>query len=193
MTAASGSDHDGPIGQETVGQGTASQGTAGQGTAGQGTAGPLSPAAPAAEQALGRTPAKSQPRRYHAAVWSEPLVMELGLAGRRGTLPPAVEPAVAALAGSPEALVPARARRKVPPALPELSEWEVLRHYLRLSQQTLGMMGVSLFGTCTMKYNPAVSEALSAAAPGTGGAPAPGRRDDAGPARGRLPLGPGLA
>ena len=45
--------------------------------------------------------------------------------------------------------------------MPELSEWEVLRHYLRLSQQTLGMMGVSLFGTCTMKYNPAVSEALS--------------------------------
>ena len=37
----------------------------------------------------------------------------------------------------------------------------MLRHYLRLSQQTLGMMGVSLFGTCTMKYNPAVSEALS--------------------------------
>ena len=35
----------------------------------------------------------------------------------------------------------------------------MLRHYLRLSQQTLGMMGVSLFGTCTMKYNPAVSEA----------------------------------
>ncbi len=103
----------------------------------------------------------SQPRRYHAAVWSEPLVMELGQAGRRGFLPPAVEPAVAALAGSAELLVPAGARRQAPPALPELSEWEVLRHYLRLSQQTLGMMGVSLFGTCTMKYNPAVSEALS--------------------------------
>ena len=37
----------------------------------------------------------------------------------------------------------------------------MLRHYLHLSQQTLGMMGISLFGTCTMKYNPAVSEALS--------------------------------
>jgi glycine dehydrogenase subunit 2 len=36
----------------------------------------------------------------------------------------------------------------------------VLRHYLHLSQETLGMMGVSLFGTCTMKYNPRVNEAL---------------------------------
>src|SRR5439155_11118844 len=47
-----------------------------------------------------------------------------------------------------------------PPDLPELSEPEVLRHYLHLSQQTLGMMGISLFGTCTMKYNPRVNEAL---------------------------------
>ena len=45
-----------------------------------------------------------------------------------------------------------------PPALPELTEPEVLRHYLQLSQQTLGMMGVSLFGTCTMKYNAPVNE-----------------------------------
>jgi glycine dehydrogenase subunit 2 len=44
--------------------------------------------------------------------------------------------------------------------LPELSEHEVLQHYLRLSQQTLGMMGISLFGTCTMKYNPRVSDRL---------------------------------
>jgi glycine dehydrogenase subunit 2 len=100
-------------------------------------------------------------RRYHAARWDEPTVMELGRPGRRGVLIEPAEPAVAALAGDPAALVPERARRSSPPALPELSEWEVLRHYLRLSQQTLGMMGVSLFGTCTMKYNPAVSEAVS--------------------------------
>jgi glycine dehydrogenase subunit 2 len=106
------------------------------------------------------TPAPA-PRRYHAAVWSEPLIMELGRPGRRGVFAPPVEPAVAALAGDVERLVPTAARRRTPPALPELSEWEVLRHYLRLSQQTLGMMGVSLFGTCTMKYNPAVSEAIS--------------------------------
>ncbi len=49
-----------------------------------------------------------------------------------------------------------------PPALPELSEPEVLRHYLHLSQETLGMMGVSLFGTCTMKYNPRLATELAA-------------------------------
>jgi glycine dehydrogenase subunit 2 len=100
-------------------------------------------------------------RGYHAARWDEPVVTELGHPGRRGVLIPPAEPAIAAAVGDATALVPERARRSRPPALPELSEWEVLRHYLRLSQQTLGMMGVSLFGTCTMKYNPAVSEALS--------------------------------
>ena len=100
-------------------------------------------------------------RRYQAARWDEPTVMELGRPGRRGVLVPPVEPAIEAAAPDPLALVPARARRSRPPVLPELSEWEVLRHYLRLSQQTLGMMGVSLFGTCTMKYNPAVSESVA--------------------------------
>ena len=42
-----------------------------------------------------------------------------------------------------------------------MSEPEVLRHYLHLSQEVLGMMGISLFGTCTMKYNPRVTEALT--------------------------------
>ena len=45
--------------------------------------------------------------------------------------------------------------------MPELSEPEVLRHYLHLSQETLGMMGISLFGTCTMKYNPRVNEVVT--------------------------------
>ena len=43
-----------------------------------------------------------------------------------------------------------------------MTEPEVLRHYLHLSQETLGMMGVSLFGTCTMKHNAPVNEAIMA-------------------------------
>ena len=92
-------------------------------------------------------------RRYHAATWDEPVVLEMGRPGSRGWIPPASEPGVAAV-GVLEDLVPAQVRREVRPSLPELSEFEVLRHYLHLSQKTLGMMGVSLFGTCTMKYNP---------------------------------------
>jgi glycine dehydrogenase subunit 2 len=52
-------------------------------------------------------------------------------------------------------------RRAAPPKLPEMTEFEAQRHYLHLSQMTLGMMGVSLFGTCTMKYNAKVSEYLT--------------------------------
>jgi glycine dehydrogenase subunit 2 len=101
------------------------------------------------------------PRKYHAAVWSEPLVMELGRSGRRGLIVPPVESQIVERMGGITSLVSARALRKRPPALPEMTEFEVLRHYLRLSQQTLGMMGVDLFGTCTMKYNPTLGEALS--------------------------------
>jgi glycine dehydrogenase subunit 2 len=101
-------------------------------------------------------------RRYHAAVWDEPLVMELGRPGSRGVEVPPVEPELAAEVGDADELVPAAMRRPQPPSLPELSEPEVLRHYLHLSQETLGMMGISLFGTCTMKYNPRVNEALVA-------------------------------
>lgn len=100
-------------------------------------------------------------RRYHAAVWDEPLVQELGRPGARGTEIPPLEPELLAAVGDPLALVPEAMRRRRPPGLPELSEPDVLRHYLHLSQETLGMMGISLFGTCTMKYNPRVSEALT--------------------------------
>ncbi|MCI5076601.1 aminomethyl-transferring glycine dehydrogenase subunit GcvPB [Oricola sp.] len=86
---------------------------------------------------------------YHAARWAEPVVMELSHPGRRG-----------ALFAKPESVpsVPEGARRGKAPELPEMTEHDALRHYLHLSQMTLGMMGVSLFGTCTMKYNPRIGE-----------------------------------
>jgi glycine dehydrogenase subunit 2 len=100
-------------------------------------------------------------RRYHSAVWDEPIILELGSPGRRGVLFPDVEDRVVDSVGAVEDLLPAGARRTRPPNLPELSEPEVLRHYLHLSQEVLGMMGISLFGTCTMKYNPRVNEVIT--------------------------------
>ncbi len=93
------------------------------------------------------------PRRYHAPVWDEPLIMDMSVAGRRGQHFQACEPPIE---GVPEAIA-----RTTPPALPEVSEPDVLRHYLRLSQETMGMIGISLFGTCTMKYNPRLGERLA--------------------------------
>jgi glycine dehydrogenase subunit 2 len=89
---------------------------------------------------------------YHAARWDEPLILEMGRPGRRGQL---------FEAGDAD-LIPEAVRRERPPALPELSEFEVQRHYLHLAQMTLGMMGVNLFGTCTMKYNPRLNEHVAA-------------------------------
>lgn len=106
-------------------------------------------------------PTRPALRRYHAAVWDEPVVMEMSREGRRGVLFPTPEAAVSAAVGSTERLIPAALRRAKRPALPEMSEPDVLRHYLHLSQQTLGMMGISLFGTCTMKYNARVNEAIT--------------------------------
>ncbi len=103
----------------------------------------------------------TKPQEYHAPVWNEPVIMEMGYPGRRGVLFGQVEPEIAARVGPARNLIPEAMRRRDAPALPEMSEPEVLYHYLRLSQQTLGMMGVSLFGTCTMKYNAQINEAMA--------------------------------
>jgi glycine dehydrogenase subunit 2 len=101
-------------------------------------------------------------RRYQAAVWDEPIVMEMGVAGRRGCHFPLADDTLQKAVGAAEDLVPQSMRRTSRPALPEMSEPDVLRHYLHLSQETMGMMGISLFGTCTMKYNPRLTEGLAA-------------------------------
>ena len=104
---------------------------------------------------------ESRLRRYHAPVWDEPIVMEVGRPGRRAVKFPNAESGIRERVGEVANLLPANVRREDPPSLPELSEYEVLRHYLHLSQETLGMIGISLFGTCTMKYNPAVNEQVT--------------------------------
>ncbi len=92
---------------------------------------------------------------YHAPRWDEPVVMELGRPGARGQLFPAPEQEIEV------AEIPAAMQRKDRPELPEITEFEAQRHYLHLSQMTLGMMGISLFGTCTMKYNSKTAEAAT--------------------------------
>ena len=93
---------------------------------------------------------------FRSAKWNEPVVMDMGRAGSRGQLFPAPEDEVTKAVGID--LIPAAMRRKDRAALPEITEFEAQRHYLHLSQMTLGMMGVSLFGTCTMKYNSKTAE-----------------------------------
>lgn len=99
---------------------------------------------------------------FHAVVWNEPIIYELGRKGGRGFMVPKVEEEVKAKAGDVVSSVPEKMRRKEPASLPEISEPEVVRHYIRLSQQTFGVdSGINLVGTCTMKYNPKINDVLA--------------------------------
>ncbi|MFN5609577.1 MAG: aminomethyl-transferring glycine dehydrogenase subunit GcvPB, partial [Holosporales bacterium] len=52
--------------------------------------------------------------------------------------------------------------RRTPPALPNVSEPEVVRHFTRLSQKNYSIdSGFYPLGSCTMKHNPRLNEALA--------------------------------
>ena len=76
-------------------------------------------------------------RRYHAAKWDEPFIMEQTVPGTRGLLPPLSPDEVVNAVGSADALIPAGIKRKAAPKLPELDQYHVLQHWLRLSQETM--------------------------------------------------------
>jgi glycine dehydrogenase subunit 2 len=62
----------------------------------------------------------------------------------------------------PEAAPPEEHRRLVPPDLPEVAERDIVSHYTRLSQQNYGVdTGVYPLGSCSMKYNPKIAEAVA--------------------------------
>jgi len=57
------------------------------------------------------------------------------------------------------ATLPAGFARAEPPALPEVSEFDVVRHYSRLSRMNYGVdTHFYPLGSCTMKYNPRLNE-----------------------------------
>ena len=102
-------------------------------------------------------------RRFHQARWDEPIIFELSRKGQRGILVPEVEDEIKAEVGDVLATLPANVRRQHPPKLPELSQPQVLRHYVRLSQENLGTdLNIDVGqGTCTMKYSPKINEQLA--------------------------------
>ena len=58
--------------------------------------------------------------------------------------------------------LPAGLRRASAPALPEVSELDVVRHYTNLSQMNFGVdSGFYPLGSCTMKYNPKINEEIA--------------------------------
>ena len=62
--------------------------------------------------------------------------------------------------------LPAACLRKEAPRLPELSEFDTVRHFTRLSQQNYCLDGEFYpLGSCTMKYNPKAYDTLSVLEP----------------------------
>ena len=58
-----------------------------------------------------------------------------------------------------EDLLPEGMIRKDPPALPEVSEIEIIRHYHDLARRNYSIdQGIYPLGSCTMKYNPRINE-----------------------------------
>ncbi|MFW6135556.1 MAG: aminomethyl-transferring glycine dehydrogenase subunit GcvPB, partial [Chloroflexota bacterium] len=91
---------------------------------------------------------------------SRPLIFEISRPGRcAASLPERDVPRTEL----PEGLV----REELP--LPEVSEGELIRHYTHLSQINYGVdTGFYPLGSCTMKYNPKINEAVARLAGFTG-------------------------
>ena len=109
---------------------------------------------------IGKKPAV---RRFHQARWDEPVIFELSQPGQRGVLVPQVEAGIQQEAGDAAATLPVSIKRETPPELPEMAQLQVLRHFVRLSQENLGVdLNIDVGqGTCTMKYSPKVNDRLA--------------------------------
>src|SRR5689334_837246 len=84
------------------------------------------------------------------------LIYEKSQAGRRASALPRDE----SLPPPPE--LPEDLRRSEPPRLPEVPEFELVRHFTELSTRNFGVdTGFYPLGSCTMKYNPRINERLA--------------------------------
>lgn len=102
-------------------------------------------------------------KNFHQAKWDEPIIFELTSPGERGIQVPLAEKAIEEKVGSGLAGLPESMQRDNLPGLPEISQSRVLRHFMRLSQETLGAdVNIEIGqGTCTVKYSPKINEVLA--------------------------------
>jgi glycine dehydrogenase subunit 2 len=85
---------------------------------------------------------------------AEPILYEMSRPGRTATTLPALD--------VPEAELPPTDMLRDSLDLPEVSELDLVRHYVRLSQLNWAIdIGFYPLGSCTMKYNPKVNEAAA--------------------------------
>src|SRR5262245_48554453 len=88
----------------------------------------------------------------------EPLIFEMSTPGARATDLPALD--------VPAAKFPGDLIAAAPPALPEVGQLDLVRHYTHLAARNFSVdANFYPLGSCTMKYNPRINEA-AAATPG---------------------------
>jgi glycine dehydrogenase subunit 2 len=88
-------------------------------------------------------------------------IFQKGAPGRRAFTCPEMD-----VPQAPAEALPEHLRRSVPPRLPEVSEPEIVRHYVGLSKRNFDLdSGFYPLGSCTMKHNPRLHE-RAAAMPG---------------------------
>jgi glycine dehydrogenase subunit 2 len=89
----------------------------------------------------------------------EPTVFDLSRPGRRASSLPALD----VPAADPREVLPGVELATDSPALPELAELDLVRHFTRLSHRNHGIdVGFYPLGSCSMKYNPRAAEAAAA-------------------------------
>ena len=96
---------------------------------------------------------------YRQAKWDEKNVFEVSRFDKQGLI---IDEEFIDIASSVISNLPKELIRNEPPKIPNLSEVEVVRHYVRLSQMSYGVdVGPVPLGSCTMKYNPKICEELA--------------------------------
>jgi glycine dehydrogenase subunit 2 len=86
-------------------------------------------------------------------------IFEKGAPGRRAFVCPEMD----VPRYEPTHLLPDRFRRSEPARLPEVSEPEIVRHYVNLSKKNFDLdSGFYPLGSCTMKHNPRLHERVAA-------------------------------
>ncbi len=99
---------------------------------------------------------------FRQATWDEPLLIELSRKGRRGYSLPPMDNKIRSEVNNIEESLPSEMIRRESPGLPEISEPEIVRHFVRLSQMNFAIdLGMYPLGSCTMKYNPKVSQRIA--------------------------------
>lgn len=86
-------------------------------------------------------------------------IFEKSRPGRRAYFPPDLDVPERPMSE----LLPDRLRRSTPAGLPEVTEPEIVRHYVRLSKRNYDLdSGFYPLGSCTMKHNPRLHERVAA-------------------------------